>query len=182
MLQQRFALRRIHGGPLGRGTLGFAVACGVQVFGAPRGQVRHKRFDRLRALALLVVPGSEQLNKNPLRPTIVVGVAGLHLAAPVKTQTEAVQLLAVALDVDLGRDGGVLAGLNGVLLCGEAKGVKAHRVQHVEALVAFKTADDVTGNVAERVADVQARTRRIGKHIEHVKRIPIRRKIRSVHI
>ena len=182
MLQQRFALRRIHGSPFGRGTLRFAVARGVQAFCAPRVQVRHKRFDRLRALALLVVPGSKQLNKNPLRPAVVVGVAGLHLAAPVKAQTEAVQLLAVALDVDLGRDGGVLAGLNGVLFRGEAEGVKAHRVQHVKSLVTLKTADDVAGNVAERVADVKARTRRVGKHVEHVKRIPIRRKIRSVHI
>ena len=158
MLQQRFALRRIHGNPFGLGALRFAVACGVQAFGAPRVQVRHQRFDRLRALALFVVPCSKQLNKNPLRPAVVVGVAGLHLATPVKTQSEAVQLLAVALDVDLGRDGGMLAGLNGVLFRRKAEGVKAHRVQHVEALMAPKAADDVAGDVAERVSDVKPST------------------------
>ena len=91
-------------------------------------------------------------------------------------------MLAVALDVDLGRDGGVLAGLNGVLFRREAKGVKAHRVQHVKSLVALKTADDVAGNVAEWVAHMQARTGRVGKHVEHVKRIPIRRKISTIYI
>ena len=182
VLQQRFALCRIHRGPFGCGARWFAVARGIQAFGAPRSQVRHKRFDRLRARNRLVVPGSKQLNKNPLRPAVVVGVAGLYLAAPVKTKSEAVQLLAVALDVGFGGDGRVLSGLNGVLFCRKAEGVKTHRVQHVKALVALKAADDVAGDVAQWVSHVQAGARRIGKHVKHIKRLPIRRKIRAVHI
>ena len=182
VLQQRFALRRVHGGPFGRGALGFPVVGGVQAFGAPRAQVGHERFDRLRALALPVVPGVKQLKEYPLRPAVVVGVAGLHLAAPVKAQPEAVELLAVALDVGLGRDGGVLTGLNGVLLRRKPKGVKAHRVQHIKALVPLKTTDDVAGDVAQRVPHVEPRTRGVGEHVEHIKGLPIRRKIRAVHV
>ena len=181
VLQQRFALRRVHGGPFVRGAVGFAVAGGVQALGSPRAQVGHKRFDRLRALDRPVVPGAKQLQKDPLRPAVVGGVAGLDLTAPIKPEPQAVQLLAVALDVGLGGDGRVLAGLDGVLLRGESEGVKAHGVQHIEALMALKSADDVAGDVAQGVADVKACARRVGKHIQHIKRLPIRRKIRAVH-
>ncbi len=62
----------------------------------------------------------------------------------------------------------VLAGLDGVLLRGQAEGVPAHRVQDVEALHPLVAADDVGGGVAFRMADVQARAAGVGEHVEHV--------------
>jgi hypothetical protein len=62
----------------------------------------------------------------------------------------------------------VLAGLYGVLLGGQAEGVVSHRVQDVEAFLAFVARVDVRGDIAQRMAYVQAGARRVGEHVEHV--------------
>ena len=62
----------------------------------------------------------------------------------------------------------MLAGFDGVLLGGQTEGVVAHGVEHVEALHPLVAADDVGGGVALGVADMQARTAGVGKHVEHV--------------
>ena len=41
-------------------------------------------------------------------------------------------------------------------------------MQHVEALLALVARVDVRGDVAQRVPDVQARSRRIGEHVQHI--------------
>ena len=110
----------------------------------------------------------EHFEERPLRPLVVAGVARAHLAVPVERETDLVQLLAVAGDVLLGRHGRVLARLDGVLLGGQAEGVVSHRVQDVEALEPLVARVDVRGDVAQRVPDVQARSRRIGEHVQHI--------------
>ncbi len=62
----------------------------------------------------------------------------------------------------------MLAGLDGVLLGGQAEGIPAHRMQHVEAAHPLVAGEDVGGGVAFRVADVQARAARVGEHVEDV--------------
>src|SRR5690606_17505447 len=57
------------------------------------------------------------------------------------------------------------AGLHRELLGGQAEGVVAERVQHVAAAHAVVAGEDVGGDVAERVADVQADTGRVGEHV-----------------
>ena len=115
-----------------------------------------------------VVPAVEELQEDPLRPFVVVGIAGAHLAVPVEAEADAVQLLPVAGGVHLGGLRRVLAGLDGVLLGGQAEGVVAHGVQHVEALVPLVARHDVAGDVAQRVPHVQAGPARVGEHVQHV--------------
>ena len=124
--------------------------------------------DWLGALHLDVVPAVEELQEDPLRPAVVGGVAGAHLAAPIKAEADAVQLFAVAGDVDLGGLRRVLAGLDGVLLRGQPEAVVTHGVQHVEAAVPLEARHDVAGDVAERVPHVEACAAGVREHVEHV--------------
>jgi hypothetical protein len=60
------------------------------------------------------------------------------------------------------------ARLHRVLLGRQAERIPAHRMQHVEALHATSPADDVGGDVAEGMADVQSRTRWVREHVEAI--------------
>ncbi len=59
-------------------------------------------------------------------------------------------------------------GLQGEVLGGQAEGVPAHGVEHVEALHALHAAEDVRGGVALRVADVETVGRGVREHIEAI--------------
>lgn len=61
----------------------------------------------------------------------------------------------------------VLPRLNGVLF-GRQASVVAHRMKYVEAAKPFVARVDVRSDIAQRVSDVQTRTRRVGEHVEHV--------------
>jgi hypothetical protein len=108
------------------------------------------------------------LQEDPLRPAHVFGIGGGDFAVPIVGEAERFELAAEVLDVGGGGDRRVLAGLDGVLLGGQAERVVAHRVEHVVAGHALVAADDVGGGVTFRVADVQAGAARVGKHVEHV--------------
>ena len=116
---------------------------GVYVEIAVVGERSNQIADGTCFLGLGVVPTLEQLPKNPLRPTVVRGVAGAHLSGPIVAKPELLQLLAVSVDVLLRGDCRVLAGLDGVLLSREAKTVVPHRVQDVESLVPLVTCEHV---------------------------------------
>jgi hypothetical protein len=73
-----------------------------------------------------------ELEEDPLRPAVVGGVGGVHLAAPVVGEPEHLELLAEALDVLLRGDPGVGPGLDGVLLGREPERVPPDGVEHVE--------------------------------------------------
>ena len=62
----------------------------------------------------------------------------------------------------------VRAGLDGVLLGGQAEGVAAHRVQDALAAHPREAADDVGRRVALGMADVQPVAAGVGEHVEHV--------------
>ena len=121
-----------------------------------------------RHLGLVGEAHLEELAEDPLGPLHVAGIGGVDLAVPVVREAERLELLAVARDVAGGRHRRVLAGLHRVLLGGQAEGVPAHRVQHVEAAHALVAGEDVGRDVAFGVTDVQAFPGRIGEHVEHV--------------
>ena len=119
-------------------------------------------------LLLGVVPGVEQLQEDPLRPAEIVRIGGIDLAVPVVAEAEHLDLPAEVVDVLLRGDARMRAGLDGVLLGGQAEGVPAHRMQHVEAAHAPVAAQDVGGGVAFGMADVQPGPAGIGEHVEDV--------------
>ena len=115
-----------------------------------------------------IVPAVEQLNKNPLRPFIVIFFAGAYFAVPVIAQANFIQLLAVAFNVVFGSNGRVLSGLNSILFSRQSKGIVAHGVQHIKAFQFFETGHNIRSNVTQRVTYVQAGTRRVGEHVQYI--------------
>ena len=169
VVHQRFLpLAFGHGLPLRRTERPFFRAGHVQPRAALCLEALHQLRNGACLLPVVAVVGVEHLDECPLRPLVIGGVAGAHLAAPVEREAYLVQLLAVAADVLLGGDGGVLPRLYGILLGGQPVGVVAHGVQHVEAFQAFVAAVDVGGDVAQRMPHVQPRARGVGEHVQHV--------------
>ncbi len=158
------------GSPVGRAENGLRAAgrdvlcLGVALFF----KHVHQSADRLRLFQILVVPRFEQPDKDPLCPFIISGVARTDFAVPVERETDTAQLLFIAGDVLFGRDGRVLAGLNRVLFGRQTVGVEPHGVQDVEAVEPFVTRVDVARDVAQRMADMQARARRVGEHVQYI--------------
>ena len=62
----------------------------------------------------------------------------------------------------------MLSCLDGILLSRQTVGVVAHRVQHVEALLTLEAGIDIAGNVAKRVTHMQACSRGVREHVQHV--------------
>jgi hypothetical protein len=60
----------------------------------------------------------------------------------------------------------VLTGLHGILLGRQPEGVVAQAVQDVLAEHPVEAREDVGRDVAQRVPDVQARSARVGEHVE----------------
>ncbi len=103
-----------------------------------------------------------------MSPLVVGRIAGADLAAPVVGETDPVHLLTVTVDVVHRSHFRMLAGLDGVLLGGESEGVVAHRVKDIEALQPLVAGIYVAGDVAQRMADVQACSGRIREHIQNI--------------
>ncbi len=143
-------------------------AGGVEPLVAVFGEGFDELCDGPCLLCVVAVVVAVHFEERPLRPLVVGRVAGAHLAVPVERKTDFVELLAVAGDVALGRDGGVLPGLDGVLLGGQAECVVTHGVQHVESLEPLVARIDVRGDVAQRMADVEPGPRGVGEHVEDV--------------
>ena len=70
-------------------------------------------------------------HKEPLGPAIVAGQAGHSLAPPVKHRSHGPELLAHVLDVLDRPFVGMDAALAGCVLSRQAKGIKAHRKEHI---------------------------------------------------
>ena len=83
---------------------------------------------------------------------IILRIACADLAVPVKRETDVVQLLAIACDVDNGRHLRMLSCLNGILLGRESIGIIAHRVEHVVALQTLEACIYIGCYISERVA------------------------------
>ncbi|MDQ0952573.1 hypothetical protein QFZ24_006496 [Streptomyces phaeochromogenes] len=121
--------------------------------------------DRASLVRLVVVPGVEDLQEDPLGPLVVVRVDRRERPAPVVAQAQPAQLDLHVLDVGLGGHPRVRAGLHGVLLGGQAEGVEAQGVQDVVAGHALIPGEYIGGDVAQGVTDVQARTGGVREHV-----------------
>src|SRR5262245_28193936 len=73
-----------------------------------------------------IQPCTVELQENPLCPSVVTRVGGVHLALPVVRKPDALELLLEAGHILRGRHRRMLAGLDGVLLCRQAERVPAH--------------------------------------------------------
>src|SRR6218665_2747932 len=71
----------------------------------------------------------EELQKNPLRPFIILRVAGLRFGDPVIAKTDFMELFCEAFDVIGGGRGGMNAVVEGILFGGQTKSIEAHRMQ-----------------------------------------------------
>src|SRR6478736_3720670 len=104
---------------------------------------------------------------RPLRPLVVVDVGGGEAAAGVMSEAQPPQLATEVDDVRLGADARMRAGLDGVLLGGQAERVEAQRMQYIAARHSVIAGVNIGRDVAERVPDVQPLTRRVGEHVLH---------------
>ena len=77
-------------------------------------------------------PGIVDLEKDPLRPSIKIGVGGANLPFPIVGKADPFQLFLESRDVFPGCDLRMLAGANGILLGGQSKRIVPHGVQYVE--------------------------------------------------
>ena len=82
------------------------------------------------------------------------------------------ELLGKVGDILLGDNGGMDVVLDGVVLRGQAKGIKADGEQHVVTLHPLLAADDVHGGEGTGVAHMEALTGGIGELDEAVELLP----------
>ena len=125
-------------------------------------------LDRLGLVRFRIEPRIINLEKNPLRPFEVTRIGGVDFTLPIIGETDPLQLRFEFGNVLAGGDSGMLAALDRVLFCRQAKGVPAHRMENIEPAHPFVTRDNVGGRITFRMSDVQTGAAWIRKHVEHV--------------
>ena len=137
-----------HSVPLGGAELYLGTGVGIAALAAVVLKILNQFVDGTCLVELGVVVTLEHLQEGPLGPLVVAWLAGAHLAAPVVAESYLVELLAVAGNIFVGGNFGVLASLDGILLGWQAIGVIAHGVEHVEALLTLVAGIDVACYIA----------------------------------
>ena len=130
----------------------------------------HRLVDRAPVDGRLVLVGQaalEQLQEDPLRPAVVLGLGGRQLARPVDRPAHALHLLADRGDVLVRDVARVPALADRGVLGRQAERVVAHRVQHAQAVAAALMAERVADRVVLDVPHVQI-ARGVRQHLEHV--------------
>ena len=157
------ALGRRQVGPGARPAAGRRARAGVEL-GDQLGDRRARPSAVGRAR---VVPGVEDLQEDPLRPAVVVRGRWWRRAPGVVRQAEPAQLTAHVGDVRLGRDRGG-AGRSARRTARRAARTRRSPGRAARcAAHALVPAEDVGRDVAQRVADVQARAGGVGEHVQH---------------
>src|SRR5262249_23214536 len=105
---------------------------------------------------------------DPLRPLVVFGIGGIHFARPVVHRADFLKLTLEILDVGTRANDGVNTLLYGVVLSRRTEGIPSHRMKDVVTLQPLISGPAIRKDVAAPVPDVQARPRRVGKHVEAV--------------
>ena len=123
----------------------------------------------MRFLELCVKVVIKHLNKCPLSPFVVIGLTGSNLAIPVVTESNFVQLLAIASYVFLGGDGRMLPSLDGILLSRKSVRVITHGVKYIKSFQTFETTVNIRGNIAKWMPYVKTCSRWVGEHVQHIK-------------
>ena len=162
------ALHLGHGIPLVGSELVGAVRVGIASIRAMFLKMCYQFLDGTGFIEFSVIITLEHFQEGPLCPLVIGGITGAHLTVPVITETYFVQLLAITCNILIGSYLGMLSCLDGILLSGKAISVISHGMQHVKSFQALVTRIDVTGYVAKGMSHVQACSRRIRKHIEHI--------------
>src|SRR5690606_29762568 len=103
----------------------------------------HQAVDGFGSVGHLIIPLAGRPPTYPLSPPVIRGYTRTHFAAPIERESEVVQLLAVAFDIGLRRDCRVLAGLDGILLCGQTERIVSHGMQYVISFQALITSEDI---------------------------------------
>jgi len=109
-----------------------------------------------------------ELEEDPLGPLVVVGVRGVHHPVPVKAEAQPLELAGEAGDILPGDHGGMDVVFDGVVLRGQAEGVKAHGEEDVIAVHPLFPGDDVHGRVGPGVAHMEPLTGGVGELDEAV--------------
>ena len=110
--------------------------------------------DRPTAAGFAIEPGVVDHQEDPLGPAEVFLVGGRKHPRPVVGEPEHLQLPGEVVDVRLGLDPRVFAGLDGVFFGGQPESIESHRVQDVDAVHPLEPGDDVGRGVSLGVADV----------------------------
>src|ERR1700730_3043187 len=109
----------------------------------------------------------EHAQKEPLIPAIVLGIAGRNFAAPIIAEAEAAQDALEFGDVVVGPGAWVCVVLDGGVFGGQAEGIPAHGMQHIETAHTLYAGHHVADGVIAHVAHVH-RARGIGQHLQRV--------------
>ena len=115
----------------------------------------------------------EELEEEPLRPAVVLGLVGGRLARPVDRPAEAAHLAADVGDVLLGDLARMAAFADGGVLGRKPERVVAHWPHHGRPVSAPEVREDVAHRVVEHVAHVQV-PGRVRQHLEHVELVALR--------
>ena len=115
--------------------------------------------------------GLVELDEQPLRPPVVLGLAARQLPAPVVGRAEPLDLGRHGGDPLPGDDPGMDPLGDGGVLGRQAEGVPAHRGEHAEALHRLVAAQHVTQRVVPHVAHVDG-ARRVRIHAQVVELRP----------
>ena len=167
LLRQVGQPMRVHGvGLLGGRQLSPRAA--VRNGALARGELSDQVADGPRSMDGRVVPAVEHAQEDPLRPAVVGRVAGHDLAPAVVRQAQPPQLAAHDSRVLPHGDGGMLAGVDRVLLGGQPEGVEAERMQHMMAGHAQVAAEHIGADVAQRMTDVQPDATGVREEVEQV--------------
>ena len=149
---------------LGLGAAAPALALGNLLVGQ-NGLTSGAPVDRvLLAIDQALFP---HLLKDPLTPAVVVGAASLDHAIQIVGEAHALHRGERLVHVLIRPGGSLRVVLDGGVLGGQAKGVKADGMQHVVAAHAGLTGHGIADGIVARVAHVQV-ARRIREHLEHI--------------
>ena len=118
----------------------------------------------------------KKIKKHPLLVFVIGGVTGRNLARPVQRQAHRLQLSAHGGDVCPGPCRRMRVVLHRGILGGHAKGVPAHRMQHIEAARPLVARHNVAHRIVAHMAHMYppGRIREHFKHVIFLARIVIR--------
>ena len=110
----------------------------------------------------------EEFQEDPLGPFVIARIRGVDLPIPIDGESDALDLTTEIIDVCLGRFRWMGSRLDCILLGRKTECIPTHRVQDVETAGLPVTGQDVRGDVALGMPDVQAGARRVGEHVQGI--------------
>ena len=150
---------------LNHGTVASPAPAGLDLFIGQDGRAGFTPVDG--SLFAVGEPLFEELEEEPLVPTVVLRVVAFHQPVPIVGEPHALDLGGDARHVSLGDVVRVAAFRNRRVFSGHAKGIEAHRVEHVVSAHALVAGHSVANGVVSNVPHVHL-ARRVRVHFEAV--------------